>query len=389
MAQAAPDSATIDRWRQAIRSTTLAHYQYQMGIALARTDEAEAATASYRRALHQQPDHSGARLRLINLLEDAPEGAAEAQRLRLEGQRLDPHFQQTGALRLLADDLNIDTAPGLADRIVDQAQVHGIPDAVRGPILYELGQLLVRARQPERAETALALAHQISPAEASILSLLATVRLQLGRLAALQVNLEHWLRLVPQNADALFCRARLYLLQADFTRADTDLKAAAEAGYPDRGLVLSFQIRCHLAVNDVAGALALYEAADRSDRQHWICQAYALLARLRLNPTDDLITSVDALLQQAGQHPLASVVKCLVLQAQGGDWQPVLSSLLRDVPSAFTFAAATVLERAAGGPESRNYWRKAQSYGDPFSNFYLMTMSAEASMIIEGDRQDS
>lgn len=383
-APAALGSATIDRWRQAIRSGTLAHYQYQMGIALARTGEMVAALASFERALVQEPGHAAARLRLIAVLEEMPDGAARARALREEGMRLDPQFPATGSLVLLADDLTAATAADLADRIILLAGIDGVPDPVRGPILHELGQLLVRTRLPDKAEAALALAHRALPTDAGILSLLSTTRLQLGRLGALAQDVSDWLALAPGDPDALFHRARLHLLHADFAAADADLRAVRSAGRSDAPLILSFQIRSRLAAGDPAGALAMYEMADQAGRNFWICRANALIARLRLGEFSNLTADSDGQLQ-ADTRPLAQVVRCLIMQKQGGDWRPQLSRLLQNTPSAFTFAAAAVLEWNDGAT-STEYWHMAKSFPDPFARFYLMTMSADYDQIAGADR---
>ena len=384
MASAIVDSISIDRWRQAIRSETFAHYQYQMGIALARTGQAEAAIASFKRALEQRPDHAGARLRLIGLLESISGGATQAQMLRADGLRLYPHFQEAGTLVVLADDLNIDTAPALADRIMKQAQVHGIPDRLRGPILLGLGQLLTKAKQPHQAEPALALAHQALPDDTGILSLLAGIQLELGRLDTLAASIASWLCLAPRDPDALFYRARLSLLQGDYAAADADLDAAINAGHADIPLLRSFQIRSQLASRAPARAVALYEAMDQAARDHWICQAYAILARLYVKPSNDLAVQADTLLSRSNHHPLAVVVKSLVLQGCGGNWRPLLSTLLKEAPGAFVCTAATVLESRAGDTAAAlGHWREALSFNDPYVRFHLSVLGPDVENIGE------
>lgn len=92
-AQAPLSVDQIEAWRQAIRASTFGNYRYEMGVALEREGSRDAARVSYEQALHYQPDHHAARVRLINLV-----GAETAQgvALRQAGLAIDPGFTVRG-----------------------------------------------------------------------------------------------------------------------------------------------------------------------------------------------------------------------------------------------------------------------------------------------------
>lgn len=382
MASPLPDQAAIDRWRQAIRSDTLAHYQYQMGVALTRTDDGAAAIASLERALALQPRHAGARLRLIRALEAAPGGAPRAKALREEGARIDPHFQATGELLLLADELPRAGAAPSAAQIIRQAQVKGIPDSVRGPILQELGRALLMAGSLDQAETALMLAKAAMPVDAGTLAALADLQLRRGDLALLAETLAAWQDMAHGNADFLFHRARLHSLRLNFEAADADFVAALEAGYKPAPIILSCRMSCRLAARDPAGALALFEKADQGSRSNFLCRAYALIAHSRLGGAMVPLAEVEAQLSGGADHPLARIVKCLAQQRHGGDWRSSLDQLLQDTPNAFTFATAAALECNAGVSPAVS-WQKALHFNKVYARFYVMCLSGDYEKIIQ------
>lgn len=380
--QVAPiDSAQIERWRQVIKADTLAHYHYHMGVALTRSGNDGAAEAQYERVLSILPGHAAARLRLLTLLEAQVERRERAQILLAEGARLDPHFQAAGSLSCLADDLSPATAAGLAGPLQELARADGIADTLRGEVLRKLAANLTAVEEFNQAETALEQARQALPKDVGILSDLAAVQLRLGRIDHLSETLTAWLALVPADPEALFYRARFNLLRNEFNAGDDDLKAALAAGHPNPALILSFRIRGRLAAGDPAGAIALYDASGNAGRDSMVCRAYARIALLRLDGTEDDSADDKNWLNHHTPHPLICVVGSLIQQKRGGDWRQPLANLLRDRPSAFCFAAAAVLDANTGASPAAA-WRKALSFGDPYAAFYVRCLSAQPELIL-------
>lgn len=88
-----PDAATahidFEAWRARIRQTTFANYHYQMGVALARSGEVNAAIAALERAVDTDGALVEARMRLRECLVQAgrTDQAAEVHRVALAGDR--------------------------------------------------------------------------------------------------------------------------------------------------------------------------------------------------------------------------------------------------------------------------------------------------------------
>lgn len=91
----------IELWRRSIRDTTLANYQYEMGVATDRAGETAAAVAFYERALGILPVYPEAHFRLTALL-DRLERRGEAEAARRRAQASDPDFAVKGCCAILA-----------------------------------------------------------------------------------------------------------------------------------------------------------------------------------------------------------------------------------------------------------------------------------------------
>lgn len=81
----------VNRWRAAIRSSTLGRFHHEMGVELEASGHREAALAAFRRAVAADPRDCTAALRLAGLLEEdgQTEGAEAARPVRLD----DPDLQ--------------------------------------------------------------------------------------------------------------------------------------------------------------------------------------------------------------------------------------------------------------------------------------------------------
>jgi len=99
------DEGAVAAWRERIRVTTFANYHFEMGRALERTGEREAAEAAYRRALDIMPEHGGAAALLTGLLSVAGD-LDRAAAVDSVARQIDPDYWGVSIASLILEEMS-------------------------------------------------------------------------------------------------------------------------------------------------------------------------------------------------------------------------------------------------------------------------------------------
>ncbi|QCO07172.1 hypothetical protein D3867_35310 (plasmid) [Azospirillum argentinense] len=136
-----PDEGTIARWKERIRTSTLANYHHEMGMALARCGEGNAAVPAFQRALGADPTRFGSGIMLAELLRGRGEtAAAEAV---VNGLRaIDGDAEALGLLEIAESLLNLNRLKNAQDQIRQAAALGTRALEVRADVLVAVASEL-------------------------------------------------------------------------------------------------------------------------------------------------------------------------------------------------------------------------------------------------------
>ncbi|WP_174438685.1 tetratricopeptide repeat protein [Azospirillum formosense] len=309
-----PDEGTTASWRERIRSSTFANYHHEMGMALARCGEKDAAVAAFQRALGIDPAHFGSGIMLAELLRGR--GQAAAAEAVVNGLRaIDGDAEALGFLEIAESLLNLDRLKDAQDQIRQAATFGKRALEVRADVLVavaselngggayteacdwlnsfpflvnhaeaegERGRALFFAGQEERAEPVLRRALELDPDLLPGLPhyLLGQIeRRRLNILAALS-HFAAYVKHHPTGPLSFYSRifsAQMQLLGGEFQSALTALDAMALPGVPEP-VALRAMVNLSLGNMTAADADAGATIRDTGD-ESWL-RVFAGIVRL-------------------------------------------------------------------------------------------------------------
>ncbi|KAA1053968.1 tetratricopeptide repeat protein [Azospirillum argentinense] len=363
----------INAWRNMIRATNLANYHYQMGIALERQGDVSGAVKRYEKALATHEGCSAARLRLIKALHHVGETAA-AERIQGAGLEHNPNFAAAGTLAIVMESLDVDPPTEILDRLQRIDRLERLPNSDVAEAFLEVGKLLTRVQNGGAAMRALERAHTFDPLNPMILAALGEAQLANSALTALEQSLQSWLAIAPTSPHALFLLGRLRLVQEHYGDADRAFTDAITHGHENPVLMQSFRGRLRLADGNAESALALFEDPIKAPAAGWLERAYAGFCRIRLDKAETVLATVQDIVTQSGEHPLALATKAFALMALGGksEAMALLGATVAAHPSCFTHVAAAVACYKAGNSHAAaGHFQAAAEEKDPYFTFYI------------------
>lgn len=359
------DPARLQQWRQAIRTTTQAHYHYHMASALRRTGSPQAASHHLRQALEQVSTHARARVDLIALAREMGQ-EDHARALQAEGNVLDPVFTLRAEVERCEEIQEADQAEAALRRLraPEYAQVPGEVLAVN---LLRLADILTRAGRQSQAQAALRAALAAEPGNPEAHAGLAANLLRQGDIGELGTYLDGAEIAGFQSAALAFARGQYHVLCGKYGQADDAFAQAQALGHPQPDQIRLFRGRIRLATGDAAGAIEML-ASPEADR---VAQAYVLLARLRIGAASALVAEAETL---AAGLEIGRIAWAFTLAALGRRAEALagLDPLLESRHSYMIDLTAAILREASGEEAAaRTLLRQAIERRGPFFDFFL------------------
>lgn len=360
------DPARVQQWRQAIRTSTQAHYQYHMGRALQRTGNPEAAFQRLRQALDQDPLHARARTALIALAREAGHDD-QVNALLTEGKTVDPDFMRRADVERCEEVQSADEAEAVLRQLKspDYAQV---PGWILASNLLRLAEILTQAGRLSPAQTALRAALAAEPDNETAHAGLSLNLLRNRDVEGLGAYLDGAAAVGIENAGLAFSRGQYLVLRRDYALADEAFAKASALGYPQPDQVHLFQARIRLAMGDAGQAAAMIAKPDGDVN----VQAYRLLARLQMGDDPAALTAEADIL--IGGQEISRIAASFVLAAVGRRAEGLagLELLLAGPHSYMTPLAAAILREEAGEQEeAQSLLRQALDQRGLFFDFFL------------------
>lgn len=360
------DPAHIQQWRQAIRTTTHAHYHYHMGRALLRMNSPQAASQHLRQALAQEPQHARARTALIILARETGQ-EDQANALLTEGEAIDPGFTLRADVERCEEVQSADEAQSMLGQLLAPSYAQ-VTSWVLASNLLRLAEILTQAGRLSPAQTAYRAVLAAEPDNEKAHAGLCLNLLRNRDVEGLGTHLDSAAAAGIENASLAFARGQYLVLRHEYALADDAFAKAYALGHPQPGQIRLFQARIRLAwgAADQAAAMIPSLGADVNG------QAYGLLARLRMG--DDPAALADEANALIGGQEISRIVAAFVLAALGRRAEGLagLDPLLAGTHSYMTPLAAAILRDAGGEEEkARSLLRQALDQRGVFFDFFL------------------
>ncbi|CAO3439932.1 hypothetical protein [Azospirillum doebereinerae] len=310
------------------------------------------------------------------MLREAGETVA-AEQVQAAGLAQNPNFAAVGAFAIVMESLDADPPAEVFDRLQRIDGLERLPASDVTEAFFEVGKLLMRVKNTQAAMSAFERAHALAPLDSSIYAALGEAQLANGAVIALEQSLQSWLAVAPTNPQALFLLGRLYLVQERYGDADRAFAGAVTHEHENPALLRNFRGRLRLADGDAEGALVLFQDPAKPLAASWLDRAYAGLCRIRLGKADTVLATVQGIVAQSGEHPLALVTKAFALMALGqtSEATALLGVAAATQPSCFTHVAAAVLQYRAGDLHAAaDHFQAAAKERDPYLTFYAKAL---------------